>query len=66
LAYPERVLDRTAREATSRFARMAPAGVERVVAAVERDLASGAWDARYGHLRALDAFDAGLRLIVAG
>jgi hypothetical protein len=65
-AHPERVLDRAAREATSGFARMAPDVVERVIAAVGRDLASGAWDARYGHLRALDALDAGLRLIVAG
>ena len=44
---------------------MAPAVVDRCVAAVERDLASGAWDARHGHLRALDAYDAGLRLVVA-
>jgi SAM-dependent methyltransferase len=65
-AHPERVLDRAAREATSGFARMAPDVVERVIAAVGRDLASGAWDARYGHLRELDALDAGLRLIVAG
>jgi SAM-dependent methyltransferase len=64
-AHPERVLDPDARAATSGFARMAPAIVDRCVAAVERDLASGAWDARHGHLRALDAFDAGLRLVIA-
>jgi SAM-dependent methyltransferase len=64
-AHPERVLDPAARAATSGFARMPPAVVERAVAAVERDLASGAWDARHGHLRALAAYDAGLRLIVA-
>jgi len=64
-AHPERVLDPAARAATSGFARMAPAVVARCVAEVERDLASGAWDARHGHLRALDAFDAGLRLVVA-
>jgi SAM-dependent methyltransferase len=63
--HPERVLDAAARAATSGFARMAPAVVERCVAAVERDLASGAWDARHGHLRELDAYDAGLRLVVA-
>ena len=40
-------------------------GRQRCVAAVRRDLASGAWDARHGHLRGLDAYDAGLRLIVA-
>ncbi|WP_027005610.1 class I SAM-dependent methyltransferase [Conexibacter woesei] len=64
-AHPERVLDAEARAATSGFARMQPAIVDRCVAAVGRDLASGAWDARHGHLRDLDAYDAGLRLVVA-
>jgi hypothetical protein len=64
-AHPERVLDPAARAATSGFARMAPATVERCVAAVARDLASGAWDARHGHLRERGAYDAGLRLVVA-
>lgn len=63
-AHPERVLDPAARNATSGFVRMSPAIIDRVASAVERDLASGAWDQRYGHLRALDAFDVGLRLIV--
>jgi SAM-dependent methyltransferase len=64
-AHPERVLDAEARAATSGFARMEPAIVERCVAAVATDLASGAWDERHGHLRALDAHDVGLRLVVA-
>jgi SAM-dependent methyltransferase len=64
-AHPERVLDPDARAATSGFARMEPAIVERCVAAVAADLASGVWDERHGHLRALDAHDAGLRLVVA-
>ncbi|WCB96130.1 hypothetical protein DSM104299_04885 [Baekduia alba] len=64
-AHPERVLDPAARAATSGFARMQPAIVDRCAAAVARDLTSGAWDARHGHLRGLDAYDAGLRLIVA-
>ena len=64
-AHPERVLDARARGATSGFARMEPAVVDRVVGAVARDLASGAWDERFGHLRGLEAFDAGMRLIVA-
>jgi SAM-dependent methyltransferase len=63
-AHPERVLDPAARAATSGFARMAPAVVDRVLRAVEADLASGAWDARHGELRRLDAYDAGLRLVV--
>jgi hypothetical protein len=63
-AHPERVLDEQARKATSGFARMDPEVVDRVVAAVRRDLESGAWDERHGHLRGLEAFDVGLRLVV--
>ena len=48
---PERVLDEQARNATSGFARMSPAVVDRVVAAVRRDLRTGVWDHRHGHLR---------------
>jgi hypothetical protein len=64
-AHPERVLDERARNATSGFARMDAAVVQRVVRDVGRDLESGVWDERYGHLRKLDAFDAGLRLVVS-
>lgn len=64
-AHPERVLDPDARAATSGFARQPPSVVERVVADVARDLESGAWDARHGHLRTLKSFDAGLRLVVS-
>lgn len=64
-AHPERVLDEVARSVTSGFARMPEPVVERVVRDVERDLASGAWDARHGELRELAAYDAGLRIIVA-
>ena len=64
-AHPERVLDARARSATSGLARLDASVVERVVGDVRRDLESGVWDERYGHLRKLDAFDAGLRLIVS-
>jgi SAM-dependent methyltransferase len=64
-AHPERVLDPAARAATSGFARMPDHVVDRVVRAVEADLASGAWDERHGALRDLDTYDAGMRLIVA-
>ena len=63
-AHPERVLDPAARAATSGFARMPPEVVDRVVREVERDLRDGTWDARYGHLRELDEYDAGWRLVV--
>jgi SAM-dependent methyltransferase len=64
-AHPERVLDPVARASTSGFARMREDVVERVVTAVEDDLTSGAWDRRHGHLRDLECYDAGLRLVVA-
>jgi SAM-dependent methyltransferase len=63
-AHPERVLDPQARNAASGFARMDEAAVRRVTDAVRRDLQSGAWDRRFGHLRELEAFDAGFRLII--
>jgi SAM-dependent methyltransferase len=64
-AHPERVLDAEARGATSGFARMPAGVVDRVVDALQRDLRDGAWDARHGHLRELDEYDSGLRLIVS-
>lgn len=63
-AHPERVLDPAARAATSGFARMPDAVIERVVGAVQRDLESGAWDERHGEVRELDEYDVGMRLIV--
>lgn len=62
-AHPERVLDPAARAATSGFARMPAAVIDRVTEAVRRDLESGAWDRRHGHLRDLESYDAGFRLI---
>ena len=64
-AHPERVLDEGARNATSGFARQHPSVVQRVVSEVRRDLENGTWDAKYGQLRQLSEFDAGLRLIVS-
>lgn len=64
-AHPERVLDAHARAATSGFARLSTVVTDRVIAELSRDLASGLWDDRYGHLRNLDALDVGLRLVVA-
>jgi SAM-dependent methyltransferase len=63
-AHPERVLDASARNATSGFARMPLAVVERAVSAVQRDLQDGTWDARHGGLRQLSEHDAGLRLVL--
>ncbi|MCA9285666.1 MAG: class I SAM-dependent methyltransferase [Phycisphaerales bacterium] len=64
-AHPERVLGPSARNATSGFARMPAGVVERVVAQLTEDLGNGTWEAGYGHLRTLSAFDAGLRMVVS-
>jgi SAM-dependent methyltransferase len=64
-AHPERVLDASARSATSGFARMPAEVVDRVVRAVSDDLESGRWDERNGDLRRRREYDAGLRLVVA-
>ena len=64
-AHPERVLEPEARAATSGWARLDPGVAAAAVERLRADLASGAWDARHGDLRRLDAYDAGLRLVTA-
>lgn len=64
-AHPERVLDESARNHTSGFARQPREVVERAVAAVQRDLANGTWDERHGALRQLEELDVGMRLVIA-
>lgn len=61
---PEAYLDPRIRSGSSSFWSIGgvEAGLERLAA----DLESGAWDRRYGHLRALREYDAGYRLVVAG
>jgi SAM-dependent methyltransferase len=61
---PEAVLDPGARAATSGFARMDRTREAEAVARLARDLETGAWDGRHGHLRALPDLDVGLRLLV--
>ena len=61
---PERLLDPGARQACSAWSFVDAAVVERFVAELTRDLSSGAWDVRYGHLRTQPFFDGSLQLIV--
>lgn len=63
-ARPERFLDDRVRQAQSAWGFVHPDVQARGVERLRDDLASGAWDARYGHLRTLPAFDGSLRLIV--
>jgi SAM-dependent methyltransferase len=64
-ARPERLLDPSVRRAQSSWAFL-PVGAEaRFVERLAADLASGAWDARYGDWKALPAYEGALRLIVS-
>jgi SAM-dependent methyltransferase len=63
---PEAYVDSDVQAGISGIARLDPAVRERGTERLRADLASGAWDARHGHLRALTELDVGYRLIVAG
>jgi len=63
---PEAYVDPDVQAGISGIARLDPAVRERGTERLRADLASGAWDARYGHLRALTELDVGYRLVVAG
>ena len=62
---PEALLDPGVRGCQSMWAWL-PAGVEEaIVRRLADDLASGAWDAVHGHLRARDRYDGSLRLVIS-
>ncbi|WP_293694991.1 class I SAM-dependent methyltransferase [uncultured Agrococcus sp.] len=62
---PEMFLDPGARTANSAWSFVAEEAAERAVAALEADLASGAWDARHSVLRTTPHFEGSLALITA-
>jgi SAM-dependent methyltransferase len=64
-ARPEAYLDPAVQAGTSWLALLPAAVLQRGSDRLRRDLASGAWDARHGHLRSRDRYDAGYRLVVA-
>jgi SAM-dependent methyltransferase len=64
-ARPESLLDPEVRRAQSAWAFVEPEIVERGLARLRADLASGEWDARYGHLRTQPEYLGALRLITA-
>jgi SAM-dependent methyltransferase len=64
-ARPEEYLDPQVRAATSVWQRLPADVVTKAIDNLRRDLASGEWDQRYGHLRTTPEYDAGLRLITA-
>lgn len=62
---PECLIDPAARLACSAWSFVDEATVADYVEALRSDLASGAWDRKYGHLRTTPIYDGSLRLIVA-
>jgi SAM-dependent methyltransferase len=63
---PEAYVDPDVQAGISGIARLDPAVRARGTERLRADLASGAWDARHGHLRTMTELDVGYRLIVAG
>ena len=60
---PQAYLDPRIRKGSSGFWMID--GVDEGVSRLEADLASGAWEKRYGHLQAQDESDMGYRLVIA-
>lgn len=61
---PERLLEPGVQGAMSSWTLVDPALVRQFEQRLSADLASGAWDARYGHLRTQPEYDGSLRLLV--
>jgi SAM-dependent methyltransferase len=62
---PEMYLDPEIRRNISNFALAGEGALADGLASLRADLASGAWDRRYGHLRSLPDLDLGHRLLVS-
>lgn len=62
---PEAFLDPEVRRASSIWHVLSEPVAERGLDRLRRDLASGEWDSRYGHLRTQLTLDIGLRLVIA-
>ncbi len=62
---PHAYLDPSIRAAGSAFHQVEPDALRRGLDRLEKDLASGEWQARYGHLMALEEMDVGMRLLTS-
>lgn len=62
---PEAYLDPVVRAGISSFSRVAPSEAAAFVERLHRDLETGEWERRFGHLRGLAELDLGYRLVVA-
>jgi hypothetical protein len=63
---PEAYLDPAVRAGISSLTRLDPRVVEPGLRRLRDDISSGAWSSRHADLLALDSYDAGYRLVVAG
>lgn len=63
-ARPERFLDPRVRRSQSAWTFVDDADEERAMEQLRRDLDSGAWDQRYGHLRSQPEFVGSMRLLI--
>ena len=63
---PEAYLDPAVHRGMSWLALLDGSARDRGAQRLRTDLESGAWDDRYGHLRALPQLDVGYRLVIAG
>jgi SAM-dependent methyltransferase len=61
---PDQFLDPAVRRSQSAWGLLEAGMEERIVAALAADLASGAWDARHGHLRRQAFFEGAVRLVI--
>jgi SAM-dependent methyltransferase len=62
---PEAYLEPGVRAAISALARLGETAIRPAIERLAADLRAGAWERRYGHLRALDEIDLGYRLVVS-
>jgi SAM-dependent methyltransferase len=62
---PEAFLDPAVRAGQSLWGFVDPGAADRALGMLAADLASGAWDARYGHLREQPSYDGSLVLVTA-
>jgi SAM-dependent methyltransferase len=63
---PEMYLDPAIRSASSTFASLPPALIERGIEMLRSDLETGVWKRTYGHLLTKESADYGHRILVAG
>lgn len=62
---PEALLDPAVRASQSLWPLLGGEAEERIVGRLARDLGSGLWDERFGHLRKMESFEGSLRLVVS-